>query len=433
VSLISSSDSETLVRCHGVGKRFCRDLKRSLWYGVQDMTRDFMGLEAPADPADAARPSLRPQEFWAVDGISFELRRGQCLGLIGRNGAGKTTILKMLGGLIKPDCGEIELRGSVGGLIALGAGFNPLLTGRENTYVNGAILGLSRSHIASKMEEIEAFAEIGEFMDAPVQGYSSGMSVRLGFAIAAILTKPDILLLDEVLAVGDMGFTIKCLNAVREMASRSAVIFVSHNMQFISSFCTDVMVLKGGRVSMLTRNLGDGIGAYMACFDTRVGISGAGEASVEKVQVLATSSRNGSGLENLRIQQGAHATVEFDLLLPRADCDHSIHLQIDDQTTTPVMCLPDIGKEHAVERDDGRTLHYSIPLGPLELNAGSYALVIAVMSADYSRCLVRLQGACSFTVTAEKVYWGTIVRHLQASGKPGLDSLQTFTPSVKSL
>lgn len=408
-----SPDNEVLIRCNDLGKRFCRDLKRSLWYGVQDMACDFLGIEAPADSARPQRPRLRQKEFWAVEGISFEVRRGQCLGLIGKNGAGKTTVLKMLSGIIKPDSGKIELRGRVGGLIALGAGFNPLLTGRENTYVNGAILGFTRRQISSKIEEIEAFAEIGDFMDAPVQGYSSGMSVRLGFAIAAILTKPDVLLLDEVLAVGDMGFTIKCLNAVREMASRSAVIFVSHNMQFVSSFCTDVMVLRNGGVHTLTSDLGEGVRAYMDCFENPVGVTGSGETVVENVKF---SLDNGVRLvqeAGWQVDQGACCTIEFDLSFNEWLPSHVVHLQIDDQTTAPVMCFPDLPACLGNRSGNQAQVHYKVPLGKIELNAGRYSLVIAVVD-DAMKCLARLQGALTFTVFSDKIRWGTIVRRVES-------------------
>jgi lipopolysaccharide transport system ATP-binding protein len=196
-------ESEILVDVQHVSKKFCRDLKKSLWYGLKDVFTE-MNPWQPRSAALPAAPSgndLRPAEFWAVNDVSFQLRRGECLGLIGHNGAGKTTLLKMLNGLIKPDSGSITMRGRVGALIALGAGFNPILTGRENVYINGAILGLSKKEIDDQIDSIIDFAEIREFIDSPVQSYSSGMQVRLGFAVATAM-KPDVLILDEVLAVG---------------------------------------------------------------------------------------------------------------------------------------------------------------------------------------------------------------------------------------
>ena len=205
-------NNDVLICVEGVSKKFCRDLKRSLWYGVKDAVSDVFGREGSTD--------LRRDEFLAVNDVSFEVRRGECLGLVGRNGAGKTTLLKMLNGLIKPDHGRIEMRGRVGALIALGAGFNPILTGRENIYVNGSVLGLSRKEIDRKLEDIINFAEIGDFIDLPVQSYSSGMQVRLGFAVATAM-EPDILLLDEVLAVGDDAFRSKCFDRKSEKFSRA--------------------------------------------------------------------------------------------------------------------------------------------------------------------------------------------------------------------
>jgi len=233
---------DVLIRVDGVSKKFCRDLKRSLWYGVQDTVSDILGHDGSAQP-------LRPDEFWAVDDVSFELRRGECLGLIGRNGAGKTTLLKMLNGLIKPDRGRIEMRGRVGALIALGAGFNPILSGRENVYVNGAVLGLNRKEIDAKFDEILDFAEIGEFIDAPVQSYSSGMQVRLGFAVATAID-PDVLLLDEVLAVGDAIFQAKCYRRVESLLERAAVILVSHYPYHIQKVCDTTLLLAQGKIQL---------------------------------------------------------------------------------------------------------------------------------------------------------------------------------------
>jgi lipopolysaccharide transport system ATP-binding protein len=237
---------DVLVRVERVFKRFCRDLRRSLWYGLRDIAHD---LNPFGRNGGAVSSSLRKDEFWAVNEVSFELRRGECLGLIGRNGAGKTTLLKMLNGLIKPDGGRIEMRGRVGALIALGAGFNPILTGRENIYVNGAVLGLRKRQIDAKLRDVIEFAEIGEFIDSPVQSYSSGMAVRLGFAIATALD-PDILLVDEVLAVGDARFRWKCLERIQSLMRRGvSIILVSHNTPDLMRTCNSGLVMMRGQVA----------------------------------------------------------------------------------------------------------------------------------------------------------------------------------------
>ncbi|WPP52634.1 ABC transporter ATP-binding protein [Catalinimonas niigatensis] len=246
-------ESEVLVRVENLSKKFCRDLKRSLWYGVQDISGEVFGR--------SKKDTLRKDEFWAVKDVSFELRRGECLGLIGHNGAGKSTLLKMLNGLIKPDQGRIEMNGRIGALIELGAGFNPVLTGRENVYINGQILGFTKKEIEEKYEAIVEFAEIQDFMESPVQSYSSGMKVRLGFAIAAQM-EPDILIIDEVLAVGDIRFRIKCYNRINEIVKNCAVIFVSHSMDQIMRLCDKLCFLKNGNVLKLTTNMGLGIQLY---------------------------------------------------------------------------------------------------------------------------------------------------------------------------
>ena len=234
---------EVLVTAEGVSKKFCRSLKRSLWYGIQDVLSELNPFSSNSD--NSPTEDLREGEFWAVKDASFELRRGECLGLIGHNGAGKTTLLKMLNGLIKPDQGRIEMRGRVGALIALGAGFNPILSGRENVYVNAAVLGLSKAEIESKMDEIIEFAEVKEFIDAPVQSYSSGMQVRLGFAVATAI-QPDVLLLDEVLAVGDASFRHKCYNRINKIIKNCAVIMVSHAMDSIGAISSSVGYMEHG-------------------------------------------------------------------------------------------------------------------------------------------------------------------------------------------
>jgi len=253
---------DTLVSFQNVSKKFCRALKRSLFYAVTDLAAELSGRNA--------KPGLRKKEFWAVHGVSMELHRGEVLGLIGPNGSGKTTLLRMANGLIKPNEGRIEARGRMVALIALGAGFSPILTGRENIYANAAILGLSKAEVNRCFDEIVSFSMIEQFLDSPVQSYSSGMRVRLGFAVAAHLD-PDILLVDEVLAVGDLGFQRKCLNKIGELRDTgTGIILVSHNMHTISTYASRLSVLSDGCHTSYD-NVHEGIRAYRQLFSDSLG------------------------------------------------------------------------------------------------------------------------------------------------------------------
>ena len=250
-------NADILVEVEGLSKKFCKDLKTSLWYGVKDLISNVRG-----NTKDRA---LRKDEFWAVKDVSFTLRRGECLGLIGQNGAGKSTLLKILNGLINPDEGKVTIRGRVGAIIELGAGFNPILTGRENIYNNGAVLGFTKAEIDSKVVEIIDFAELHDFIDMPLQYYSSGMKVRLGFAVATQM-EPDILIIDEVLAVGDIGFRIKCLNRIGKMLPYCTTIFVSHSMPQISRVANRVILLEHGLTKINTQNVSLGIEEYYSTY-----------------------------------------------------------------------------------------------------------------------------------------------------------------------
>lgn len=247
-------ENEVLIKVENVSKKFCKDLNLGLLYGLQDLGSSFFGNNKVRD--------LRKKEFWAVDDISFEVRRGECLGLLGHNGAGKSTLLKVLTGLISPDRGQITMKGRVNALIELTAGFNPILTGRENIYNNGAVLGLTEKEIDAKYDEIVAFSELEEFIDTPVQYYSSGMKVRLGFSVAAF-TEPDVLILDEVLAVGDVGFRIKSFNKTLEIMQKAAVIFVSHSMPDVTRTCNQVLFMRHGKSYYHGTNIHKGIDLYL--------------------------------------------------------------------------------------------------------------------------------------------------------------------------
>jgi lipopolysaccharide transport system ATP-binding protein len=207
-------------------------------------------LRQEAERLFGPRSGDSPEEFWALRDVSFEVGRGEVLGVIGRNGAGKSTLLKLLSRVTAPTTGEIRLRGRVASLLEVGAGFHPELTGRENVFLNGAILGMTRAEIRRKFDEIVAFAEVERFLDTPVKRYSSGMYVRLAFAVAAHL-EPEILIVDEVLAVGDAEFQKKCLGRMRTVAAGDGrtVIFVSHNMTAISGLCDRAILLETGAIA----------------------------------------------------------------------------------------------------------------------------------------------------------------------------------------
>lgn len=232
---------ESVIEVEGVSKKFCKNLKKSIAYGIRDISRNMLGLRANSG-------NLRSDEFWALDEVSFDLKKTEVLGICGPNGAGKTTLLKLLNGIFMPDKGRIEIKGRVGSLIEIGAGFHPMLTGRENIYVNAAVLGMNRKEVDNKLDSIIDFADIGDFIDSPVKYYSSGMFIRLGFAVA-IHSEPEILLLDEILSVGDSLFQEKCLRQMEKIRSRgTTIIFVSHNLYRIEAMCSRAIWLNKGRI-----------------------------------------------------------------------------------------------------------------------------------------------------------------------------------------
>ncbi|MDP3980036.1 MAG: ABC transporter ATP-binding protein, partial [Chlamydiota bacterium] len=237
--------NDVVVSVENMAKKFSKSLKRAMYYGTVDVLRDI--LEISSDPKE-----LRPAEFYALKNISFEIKKGESLALIGRNGTGKSTLLKVLNGIYRPDLGSVKIWGKVRAMIEVGAGFHPMLTGRENIYINGSILGMSKREVDKKFDSIVDFSGVEDFIDTPVKFYSSGMYVRLGFAVAAHL-EPDVLLVDEVLAVGDMAFQAKCLEFVSNLCREGCtIIFVSHNEELVRRACNrgifinDAQIVKMG-------------------------------------------------------------------------------------------------------------------------------------------------------------------------------------------
>jgi len=392
-------DKEVLIRVKNVSKKFCRSLKKSLWYGMQDITSELTGRKYTHE--------LRPDEFWSVKDVSFELRRGECLGLIGRNGAGKTTLLRMLNGLIKPDMGSIEINGQMGGLIALGAGFNPILTGRENIYVNGSILGLSKAEIDTKFEEILEFAEIGEFIDAPVQTYSSGMSVRLGFAVAVVLIKPDVLLLDEVLAVGDMGFVLKCFRKIDLLIPNCAVIFVSHSMPQVSRIATDIALLEKGQPVYQGKNVSEGIDLYYSKFDIVPSFYTGDLVQIAGMSINGKPSLNTT--EPILIERLSDFEIEINLKVDRAFKNPEPYLVFYDAEQRGIAEYF-YEKVYPLENING-TIHFKIVIPKIIFSKGLYSITIGLTEYKNGPILMRAQSVAFFQIKAEKNVWTPFQLH----------------------
>ena len=248
--------SDTVISCHGLGKKYVLNHSVS-----QGLLRDrIAGWFRPAKKNDAASR----EDFWALRDVAFDIKRGDVVGIVGRNGAGKSTLLKILSRITEPSTGVVNLRGRVASLLEVGTGFHPELTGRENVFLNGSILGMSRREIRSKFDEIVEFAEVQKFIDTPVKHYSSGMYVRLAFSVAAHL-EPEILIIDEVLAVGDVQFQQKCLGKMGDVSRKDGrtILFVSHNLKAVQSLCNRAIVLRSGQV-YCDGSTNEGVSAYLS-------------------------------------------------------------------------------------------------------------------------------------------------------------------------
>jgi lipopolysaccharide transport system ATP-binding protein len=261
--------SDAIIAVSNLGKKYRirHQAERQRYTALRDvLANKFKGLFQRRKVENGNQKPV--EDFWALKDVSFEVKRGEVVGIIGRNGAGKSTLLKILSRITEPTTGRVHLKGRVASLLEVGTGFHPELTGRENIFLNGAILGMHRAEIRRKFDEIVAFAEVEKFLDTPVKHYSSGMYVRLAFAVAAHL-EPEILIVDEVLAVGDAQFQNKCLGKMEDVAKAGrTILFVSHNMGVIRTLCTEVFVLSGGDLVYRGPTL-EGIQNYLSTGDDK--------------------------------------------------------------------------------------------------------------------------------------------------------------------
>lgn len=338
----------------------------------------------PAHHAGSLRRSLSTwwaprDEFWAVRNLTFDVARGEAIGIIGRNGAGKSTILKLLTGITAPTEGEIVIRGRLAALIELGSGFHPELTGRENAYLSGSMLGLRRREITAKLPAIVDFAGIGDFVDAPVKYYSSGMYVRLGFAIAALL-EPDILLVDEVLAVGDAEFQTRCLRRIEELKRRGVtLIIVSHDLGAIEQLCDRALLLERGTIAA-SGSSSDVVGAYQR---VTAGGAAAAAASARLIEVgaedapldiAALSLCRPDGVSTLTAMAGEPLTAAVTVRANRAFEDVDVRLSIYDfeHGTHLVECASAATGKHFPLPAGETQVEFVIP--HLQLAPGVYTL-----------------------------------------------------------
>jgi lipopolysaccharide transport system ATP-binding protein len=360
---------EIAVKVEDVSKKYCRSLRRSMYYGIRDATRNIFGLGTDSE-------NLRKDEFWALDNVSFELKRGEALGIIGPNGSGKTTLLKMLNGIFWPDKGKIAIKGKVGALIELATGFHPALTGRENIYINGAILGMGRRAIDKAFAAIVDFADIGDSLDSPVGHYSSGMLARLGFAVA-IHCQPDILLIDEILAVGDIAFRAKCYSMITGMLRNCIVIIVSHDMPAISRISTRCIYIDNGHL-IFQGTPRETIQHYLSSFQFERGQVYSRGVNVKEITV-AGQDTSGNNYYNVSTDEPLEITL-------------GIESEVAMEPVRLRLCFLSASSEFAGEWNswfNGYPLRlkvgyqkFSILLDPLRLNPGIYGLSLIISSVN---------------------------------------------------
>jgi lipopolysaccharide transport system ATP-binding protein len=332
--------SDIAVQVEGLGKKYqigaAKKLNRSFREFVTDTALSPFRKAWRLAHGHAAGAANLDQTFWALEDVSFDLNRGEVLGVVGRNGAGKSTLLKILSRITEPTKGRALLHGRVGSLLEVGTGFHPELTGRENVFLNGSILGMTKARIREKFDDIVEFSEIHAFIDTPVKHYSSGMYTRLAFAVAAHL-EPEILIVDEVLSVGDVQFQSKCLGKMQEVSREGrTVLFVSHNMAAVQSLCTSAVLLAHGKV-LIQGATGEVVAHYLnqiqsnAQTDLAERKDRAGRGHIRMVQVEVTPPADGVMTV---LQSGCPAEIRF--RLSRACMSPGIRFTIYDPQGLPV-------------------------------------------------------------------------------------------------
>lgn len=401
--------SKTAIRLDGIGKQYEVGAQRESYVALRDRLASRFRLGRSDQKQD--RVGSASSTFWALRDISFDVPHGQRLGIIGRNGAGKSTLLKIVSRITTPTEGRLGINGKVASLLEVGTGFHPELTGRENVYLNGAILGMSKREIEQKFDEIVAFAEVEQFLETPVKRYSSGMYVRLAFSVAAHM-QPDILLVDEVLAVGDARFQKKCLGKMEDVSREGrTVLFVSHNMGAVSELCDRGILLEKGRVA--------------ADSDIRSVVLEYSRQSADGATVVinADASRPCS-ITKLRLLRDGEETTEFDL-------NDGVTIELTYRVLEPLYQLQmtatlarnGVDVVHSFDTDDSADIGWTQPgeyrgrytLPPMFLKAGAYS--VRVTAGTPETLIQDMERAVTFSV--EEMTINTNMRSYRA-GRPGM-------------
>lgn len=410
----------TVIRVSGLGKEYIIGGREKGHETFREMLTS--SLTAPFRRLRKLKGAVAEEErFWALKEVSFEVRQGEVVGIIGRNGAGKSTLLKILSRITEPTEGRIEIRGRVASLLEVGTGFHTELTGRENIYLNGAILGMSRAEIARKFDEIVAFAEVEKFLDTPVKRYSSGMYVRLAFAVAAHL-EPEILIVDEVLAVGDAAFQKKCLGKMQDVAEQGrTVLFVSHNMAAIRTLCDRGLLLEQG-IIVCDAPIGLVIESYMENLQSSALshlFSDKNIVAIDEIVLMKAWTEDHTGLQ----ADSFFCDEDFIIVL-----EYKIYKNISGMRTGIT-----------VEKSDGVTMFGSTDWGGWKtkdrqlgiyqsrcrvpaylLNYGTYSIFFSVDIPPYTTPLLKAINCLTFIISDREKH-GPINHHLPGVTRPKLD------------
>jgi lipopolysaccharide transport system ATP-binding protein len=399
--------SDTVIRVENLSKKYIiRHQQAQQYTALRDVIADgvkSIGRRLSGAKQDSAMGSTQ-EEFWALKDVSFEVKQGDRVGIIGRNGAGKSTLLKILSRITEPTTGEIILNGRVASLLEVGTGFHPELSGRENIFLNGAILGMSKVEIERRFDEIIAFSEVEKFLDTPVKHYSSGMYVRLAFAVAAHL-EPEILIVDEVLAVGDIQFQKKCLGKMQDVAEQGrTILFVSHNMQAISTLTQNCLMLSKGKC-LYSSSTEEGISRYLheggSADLVYIDIPSEKDPKITRIE-LFTSEPGNTHI------QGYPLEIQFEINTPISIRGAALSFQIFDALDQPVVHLLTLDSELPMCRESG-SFSLVCRIQKLRLYIGHYSLKVHFAEKIGGKKFQTINNICPFEVVvygrSREYYW----------------------------